>query len=136
MIKYFKLLIELSWIHDNKKDSYINTAQLIENNQNKNLLTYHKDRYFFYYYNKLLNLEITNEEFTKIGDISNELQIYKNQNILNSISQINKLTNIELKNTIIIIDSCAKQISDWKDEQTYHLLVEKIKKLNSILVIL
>jgi hypothetical protein len=133
MIKYFELLIEFSWIQNKE---YINIAKTIEINQDKNILIYHKNRYFFHYYNKLLKWEMPEEEFTKIGDVSNTLTIYREQVILESIWEINKLKENELKNSLIIIDSSAKKFSDGIDKQIYYLLIEKLKNLNSILIVL
>lgn len=133
MIKYFELLMEFNWIQNKK---YLESAKEIEKNKDKELLIYHKDWYFFHYYHKLLKEEINEEEFTKIWDISNNLEIYRKQEILKSIEQINNLEDKKLKDKIIIIDSSAKIFSDWIDKMIYIKLKDRLNNLNTILIIL
>ena len=80
MIKYFELLLDLLDIEESKRADYIAVANKIEtmsesSKEFSSLQCYHRHTFIFEWYQKLLNKEITVEEFTYIWDINSKISL-------------------------------------------------------------
>ncbi len=78
MIKYFELLLSLLDIEESSRTEYIDIANKIEliwgsSDSYSSLQCYHRHAFVFEWYQKLLNKEITVEEFTQTWDINSKI---------------------------------------------------------------
>lgn len=73
MIKYFELLLDLLDIEQSIRAKYIDIANKIESQKYSDIKYYHRHAFVFQWYQKLLNKEITAEEFTQIWDIRSKI---------------------------------------------------------------
>lgn len=114
MEKYFDLLLELLDIQNKK--NYKKIAVLIEKDPKSNFELYHQYAFVFEWYQKLLNWEITEEEFTQLWDFQSKIKF--NPNKLDSISFLQQSKKLD-SDTIYIFDSLAKWIVEESNNIFY-----------------
>lgn len=114
MRKYFELQLDLLDI-PNKKE-YLNIADIIEQNLKSKFEIYHQYAFIFEWYQKLLNWEITEEEFTQLWDFQSKIKL--NPNKLDSISFLQQSKKLD-SDTIYIFDSLAKWIVEESNNIFY-----------------
>lgn len=105
MRKYFELQLDLLEIQD--KEDYLKIVELIEKNPKANFEIYHQYALLFEWYQKLLNWEISEEEFTQLWDFQSKIKCDPKK--LDSISFLKNTQNFD-KDTIYILDELAKGI--------------------------
>lgn len=113
MQKYFDLLLELLrpdkddfMIEEKKKLSTV--WKKIEERGNRNLKIFHKYKFLFDAYDKLLNEKISLDEFLATWDITSQNKLLSND--LSSITTINSIIAWNIKNeenTLFILDSIS-----------------------------
>ena len=112
MQKYFDLLLEL--LRPDKDDFMIEKKKLstvwkkIEERGNRNLKIFHKYKFLFDAYDKLLNEKISLDEFLATWDITSQNKLLSND--LSSITTINSIIAWNIKNeenTLFILDSIS-----------------------------
>jgi hypothetical protein len=121
MIKYFELLLDLLDVENNDRTSYIviaNKIELIweEVTSFSDLQCYHQYAFIFEWYKKLVSKEISEDEFTKLGDFNSQslLDIQKKD----SISFLKLNSNLDSK-TMYVFDSLAQWIVE-KSENIFY----------------
>lgn len=139
MLKNLKLYLELYQI-DNS-DWILAAWEVVQNNVNKELLSYCSKGYIFHYFHKLLNNEIKLEEFLKIWDATSGLNIYKKWVFLEALFELyamlmDKDSKSKLKNKIILIENSSYEYFRCYDRKKYEELVKEIDKLDSNLCVI
>ena len=121
MIKYFELLLDLLEIEESIRVEYIDIANKIEfiwetSNSYLSLICYHRHSFIFEWYQKLLNKEITTEEFTQIWDIRSKLffDIKKQDSV--SFLKLNPVLDDSI---LYIFDKISEGIVDEKENVFY-----------------
>ena len=105
MEKYFNLLLDLLNIEQNT--NYSKILEIIQKNKDKKIFFYHQYAFIFEWYQKLLNQELSLEEFLQIGDIDSKFKIDSQK--IDSISFLQNKPKID-PNSIYIFDSLAQWI--------------------------
>lgn len=114
MIKYFELQLELLEIQ--KKEDCIKIAKIIEKDPKRNFEFYHQYAFLFEWYKKLINWEISEDEFTTLWDFHSQslFDIQKKD----SISFLKSNPNLD-SNTIYVLDSLAQWIVEESENIFY-----------------
>lgn len=99
MIKYFELLLDLLNIPD--ADKYLNMANIIESNLDKNLQVHHQYFFIFEWYRDLLKWKLSIDDFLQLWDIWSKLRFPNDK--IDSITLL-KSGFIPQKDTIYIFD--------------------------------
>ena len=121
MIKYFELLLDLLEIEESNRAEYTDIANKIElvwerSKSPSSLQCYHRHAFVFEWYQKLLNKEITTEEFTQIWDVKSKL--FFDTKKQDSISFLKSNPVLE-DNILYILDSISKWIVGESDNVIY-----------------
>ncbi|HKL43725.1 MAG TPA: SufD family Fe-S cluster assembly protein [Candidatus Absconditabacterales bacterium] len=114
MEKYFDLLLELLDIQ--KKENYKKIAKLIAKNSKAKFNIYHKHGFIFEGYQKLLNGEMSPEDFAQLGDFQSKIKF--DQNKIDSISFLKSNPKLD-KNIMYVFDYLAKGIIEESDNIFY-----------------
>lgn len=121
MIKYFELLLELLDIEDVVREKYIFIAKKIETiwkntDTYSSIRCYHRHAFIFEWYQKLINNEITTEDFIQTWDIKSK--IFFDTQKQDSISFLNSNPKLD-NNTLYVFDKISEWIIEKKENTIY-----------------
>ena len=114
MEKYFDLLLELLDIQ--KKENYKKIAKLIAKNPKAKFKFYHQHWFIFEWYQKLLNREISPEDFAQLWDFQSKIKIDLKKP--DSISFLKSNPKLD-KKIIYVFDFLAKGTVEESDNIFY-----------------
>lgn len=114
MIKYFELLLDLLDIE--KTQEYLQVADVIEKNIEKDICVYHQYSFLFLWYHKLLKNEISVEDFLQLWDFQSKIGFDERK--MDSISFLKWNPSLE-NNSIYIFDWLAKGIISNQENVYY-----------------
>lgn len=121
MIKYFELLLDLLDIEEYSRAEYIAVANKIEllwesSSSSSSLQCHHRHAFVFEGYLKLLDKEITTEEFTQIWDIHSK--IFFDTKKQDSISFLKSKPVLD-KNVLYVFDKISEGVVEKKENIVY-----------------
>lgn len=114
MEKYFDLLLELLDIQN--KENYKKVASLIAKNPKAKFEFYYKHSFIFEWYQKLLNWQISKEDFVQLWDFKSKIKIDLKKP--DSISFLKSNPKLD-KNVIYVFDSLAQWIIEESENIFY-----------------
>ncbi len=114
MEKYFDLLLELLDIQD--KESYKKIAKLIEQDPKVDFEFFHQHSFIFEWYQKLLNWQISKEDFSQLWDFQSKIKIDLKKP--DSISFLKSNPKLD-KKIIYVFDTLAQWIIEESENIFY-----------------